>query len=182
MVTWKADGTRYILVVDRGHVYLVDRKFDIVRQAPEGCLVRRPLRLPPPLPLRWCLCPAGLGCLRVHCAVHTQRVDPNFCPCLAARVPARFLEYIPRDQRKAYGGLKFGGLLPFTVLDGEMVVDEDVETGKFRRRYLIYDCMLYKGRNVMHEPFKERFRLIDEIMAARTEERNLANAGRMKHK
>merc|ERR1712039_61384 len=30
MVTWKADGTRYIMLIEQAKIYLIDRKMDVV--------------------------------------------------------------------------------------------------------------------------------------------------------
>jgi hypothetical protein len=45
------------------------------------------------------------------------------------RVPVRFLQYIPAEGRKQTGGFKFGPPHSLTLLDGEMVVDEDLAAG-----------------------------------------------------
>lgn len=41
-------------------------------------------------------------------------------------------------------------------MDGEMVVDEDIETGTRSRRYLAYDLMVLNGRSLAELPFKVR--------------------------
>lgn len=41
-----------------------------------------------------------------------------------------------------------------TLLDGEMVVDEDMETGVMTRRFLAYDLMILNGKSVTHCPFR----------------------------
>lgn len=41
-----------------------------------------------------------------------------------------------------------------TLLDGEMVVDEDIVTGQRKRRYLAYDVMLLHGKSIIDLPFK----------------------------
>lgn len=44
-----------------------------------------------------------------------------------------------------------------TILDGEMVVDHDPQTGMYTRRYLIYDLMVLHGESLSHLPFKVRY-------------------------
>jgi hypothetical protein len=44
-----------------------------------------------------------------------------------------------------------------TLLDGEMVVDEDVKTGTCRRRYLAYDMMVLNQKILADRPFKVCF-------------------------
>ena len=41
-----------------------------------------------------------------------------------------------------------------TLLDGEMVVDEDIVTVQRKRRYLAYDLMLLNGKSIIDLPFK----------------------------
>jgi len=41
-----------------------------------------------------------------------------------------------------------------TLLDGELVVDEDMETGQSTRRFLAYDMMMLNGKPLVQKPFK----------------------------
>lgn len=41
-----------------------------------------------------------------------------------------------------------------TLLDGEMVVDEDMESGIMTRRFLAYDLIILNGESVAQCPFK----------------------------
>lgn len=41
-----------------------------------------------------------------------------------------------------------------TLLDGEMVVDENLETGGRERRFLVYDVMMVDGASIVDKPFK----------------------------
>ena len=41
-----------------------------------------------------------------------------------------------------------------TLLDGELVVDEDRDSGKPRYRYLAYDIMALNDESVVHHPWK----------------------------
>ena len=43
-----------------------------------------------------------------------------------------------------------------TLLDGEMVVDEDIESGQRIRRYLAYDMMALNGVSLVQKPFGVR--------------------------
>lgn len=47
-----------------------------------------------------------------------------------------------------------GGPHHFTLLDGEMVVDEDVVADRRERRYLAYDLVMLNGKSLMDQPFK----------------------------
>lgn len=96
MVTWKADGTRYMLLLSPMGTYLVDRSFAVRR-----------------LQMRW--------------------------PTAAPDSP---LQYNAGQPHRS------------TLLDGEMVVDEDSGTHRQTRRYLAYDIMLLNGRPLRHEEFE----------------------------
>ena len=41
-----------------------------------------------------------------------------------------------------------------TLLDGEMIVDEDKKSGKQQRRYLVYDMIMLEGEVLIRRPFK----------------------------
>jgi hypothetical protein len=41
-----------------------------------------------------------------------------------------------------------------TLLDGEMVVDEDIVTGGHTRRYLAYDLMSLNSKSLVNRPWK----------------------------
>lgn len=106
-VTWKADGTRYMILLCLDGVYLVGRDNRI------------------------------------------------------RRVWVRF-PYYPKEA----------GIPPtrhnFTLLDGEMVVDKDVKTGKLERRLLVFDVMCICGQPCVQQPFSFRFEAIDrEVMNLR---------------
>lgn len=49
---------------------------------------------------------------------------------------------------------QYQALHHFTLLDGEMVVDEDPATGAKRRRYLVYDLIVLQGVSTVKWPFK----------------------------
>ena len=95
-VTWKADGTRYMLYIGPLGTYLVDRSFKVRR-----------------VQMRW------------------PTTDP--------RSPLRYSPHV----------LHHG-----TLLDGEMVVDEEKTTGKQTRRYLAYDVMQLLNKPLRHTELK----------------------------
>ncbi len=43
-------------------------------------------------------------------------------------------------------------------MDGELVVDEDIETGQRTRRFLAYDMMMLNGKPLVQKPCKVRTR------------------------
>jgi len=58
-------------------------------------------------------------------------------------------------SRPSGGGAgKPRGVHHVTLLDGEMVVDTDVVTGKLTRRFLAYDLMTLNTHSVAARPFK----------------------------
>ena len=95
-VTWKADGTRYMLYISVLGTYLVDRSFNARR-----------------VQMRW--------------------------PTAASKSPLQYDPALPQHG---------------TLLDGEMIVDEDKATGKQTRRYLVYDMMQLCGRPLRTAEFK----------------------------
>jgi mRNA-capping enzyme len=113
-VTWKADGTRYLILLHRAGTYLIDRS---------NAVRRVQMRWPSPLP------PA----------------DPTN----------------KQPPRAPIGGLHQG-----TILDGEMVVDEDLVTGKRTRRFLAYDSMVINGEIVTQRPWIDRWNYIDKFIEA----------------
>ncbi|KAK9804496.1 hypothetical protein WJX73_010638 [Symbiochloris irregularis] len=117
-VTWKADGTRYMLLICKWGAYLIDRSFTV------------------------------------------RRVQMRF--------PKSTEPAAPGQPRRA------GGPHHFTLLDGEMVVDEDIVNDSVQRRYLAYDLMMLEGKSLMRQPFKVRFSLIKkEITQPRSTEKQI---------
>jgi len=51
-----------------------------------------------------------------------------------------------------------------TILDGEMVVDEDMVSGQRTRRFLAYDLVSLNGDNMVHLPWSKRWGFIDEFI------------------
>ena len=96
-VTWKADGTRYMLYISNMGTYLVDRSFKVRR-----------------VQMRW--------------------------PTAAK----------PGHQPAFNPAILHNG----TLLDGEMVVDEDKDTHKQIRRYLAYDMMQNMAKPMKLKEFK----------------------------
>ncbi|XP_031494224.1 uncharacterized protein LOC116260211 isoform X1 [Nymphaea colorata] len=108
--TWKADGTRYMMLITHDGCYLIDRKF------------------------------------------YFRRVQMRF----PLRSPAQ-------DDRNHHH---------LTLLDGEMIIDTDPETGQQNRRYLVYDLMMLNHKPVIELPFCERWKLIEkEVIEPRNIER-----------
>mmetsp|Transcript_11085 Transcript_11085/g.23903 ORF Transcript_11085/g.23903 Transcript_11085/m.23903 type:complete len:801 (-) Transcript_11085:769-3171(-) len=105
-VTWKADGTRYMMWISKTGCYLIDRSAKVVR-----------------LQMRF---PTN--------KVKRPGVKPDYP--------------VGRPHHR-------------TLLDGEMVVDHDKATGQHMRRYLAYDIMMINGAALVHNPFIERFKVIE---------------------
>jgi mRNA-capping enzyme len=103
-VTWKADGTRYMVLLLRWGTYLVDRAGGVTR-----------------VQMRW--------------------------PRRAAPPPGGGRPAAPFDPAPHHG----------TILDGEMVVDEDVAAGTRTRRFLAYDCVGVNGRSLAAAPWGRRW-------------------------
>ncbi|KAF6258115.1 mRNA capping enzyme, catalytic domain-containing protein [Scenedesmus sp. NREL 46B-D3] len=92
-VTWKADGTRYLMLLTREGVYLIDRAGEV------------------------------------------------------RRMHMRFPTLLQQQQPK--GAHPVGPPHHWTLLDGEMVVDDIEMAGdKQRRRFLVYDCMMLAGEGI----------------------------------
>ncbi len=110
-VTWKADGTRYLVFIHRMGTYLIDRA---------NVVTRVQMRWPMPLP------PRGQG--------HPPPTAP-------------------------VGPFHVG-----TILDGEMVVDEDPKTKICTRRFLAYDMMVINGMKGLDSPWGERWVAIKKYL------------------
>ena len=120
-VTWKADGTRYMLLAFTEGAFLIDRKNRF------------------------------------------RRVQMRF--------PTR-------SKGRADGGPRIGQPHHGTLLDGEMIVDEDLATGRKERRYLIYDMMAINGAPLVDLKFVDRHNLIErEVVLPRKEEAAVIQKG-----
>ncbi|KAL6780541.1 MRCE1 [Auxenochlorella protothecoides x Auxenochlorella symbiontica] len=118
-VTWKADGTRYMLVILPSGTYLVDRK-----------LATRRVQMRWPLPAK------------------PQAGVPQKAPV--------------------------GPPHSLTILDGEMIVDDDLLSDRKQRRFLAYDLMALNGKSVVGLPWKERYDMIKRyVMDPRKLERHV---------
>ncbi|KAL4857277.1 mRNA-capping enzyme [Chlorella vulgaris] len=125
-VTWKADGTRYMLVLLRWGTYLVDRKFAVTRVQ---------MRWPTPL------LPGTRG----------------------AKGPT-------------------GPMHHWTVLDGEMVVDDILAEDRRERRFLAYDMVMLNGQSLVDRPWMERFKLVQKhVIEPRQLERHTITSGTWKY-
>ncbi|KAK9281057.1 hypothetical protein L1049_003950 [Liquidambar formosana] len=108
--TWKADGTRYMMLLTWDGCYLIDRNFKF------------------------------------------QRVHMRF-PCRSTN------EGIAEKTHNC------------TLLDGEMIIDIDRNTGKQERRYLIYDMMAINKTSIIELPFHERWEMMEkEVIEPRKKE------------
>lgn len=118
MVTWKADGTRYMLLLCHWGCYIIDRSFRIRR-------------------------------VQMRC---------------------------PTKLHKGMKATKNQALHHFTLLDGEMVVDDHPETGIKRRRYLVYDLLVLQGTSTVKWPFQKRLSAAStEVVEARDTDRAAAH-------
>ncbi|MBA0572294.1 hypothetical protein Golob_002647, partial [Gossypium lobatum] len=110
--TWKADGTRYMMLITVDGCYLIDRSFNF------------------------------------------RRVQMRF-PC--------------RHPTEGIGD----GTHHFTLLDGEMVIDNLPDSQKQERRYLIYDMMALNHTPIIERPFYERWKMLEkEVIEPRNYERH----------
>ncbi|KDD75262.1 mRNA capping enzyme [Helicosporidium sp. ATCC 50920] len=118
-VTWKADGTRYMILVLQEGTYLVDRKLAVRR-----------------VQLRWPMPPSSSG------------------------KPAK--------------------LQHLTLLDGEMIVDEEMDTGRRQRRFLAYDLMHVAGHSLVKLPWKKRYDILQrDVVGPRQREGGAIGAGQL---
>jgi mRNA-capping enzyme len=127
MLTWKSDGTRYIMLIEFGNVYLINRKMDVV-----------------------------------------------------SRTSIRFLDNVSTVNQSSNPKFKIGGLLPLTILDGEMIVDENSKTNGLK--FLIFDLMCYKGSVVTKMHFRHRHTRIKAIITTRKIEMILNNQRKFNYK
>ncbi|KAI9196769.1 hypothetical protein LWI28_026842 [Acer negundo] len=110
--TWKADGTRYMMLITMDGCFLIDRTFNFRRVQ-----MRFPCRHPN----------EGLGEKTHH----------------------------------------------FTLLDGEMIIDQLPDSQKQERRYLIYDMIAINQVSIIERPFYERWKMLEkEIIEPRNYERH----------
>ena len=106
-VTWKADGTRYLIFIHRTGTYLIDRSNTVTRVQ---------MRWPTPLPKH-----------------PTQKINAPV------------------------GNFHVG-----TILDGEMVVDEDPGTKLRTRRFLVYDMIVLNTVKLQLTPWIDRWKYVEE--------------------
>lgn len=65
------------------------------------------------------------------------------------RFPTPLPEDVQRREKRLVGPSHHN-----TLLDGEMVVDEDKATGQHVRRFLVYDVVVINDKPVGDQPFK----------------------------
>merc|ERR1712072_518175 len=56
---------------------------------------------------------------------------------------------------------------PLTIFDGEMVLNRDLEKMIECRRFLLFDLLYYKGRNMLQLPFEIRYKKLSEIISTK---------------
>ena len=151
-VTWKADGTRYLLAIMPWGAYFIDRALGVQRVQ-----ARFPCR-----------------CTSKHAAAAAAAAAN--AAALAAGLqldPSKPPPPPPKDFRPPLIGPPHFQ----TLLDGEMVVDEDLATGMRTRRFLVYDAVVLNGKSLVEVPFKQRYEAIEaEVVAPRSKERDAIDA------
>ena len=153
-VTWKADGTRYLLAIMPWGAYFIDRALGVQRvqaRFPRRCSSAQAAA-------------AAAAAAALAAAGGAAQLDPSEPP------PPP-----PKDFRPPLIGPPHFQ----TLLDGEMVVDEDLATGIRTRRFLVYDAVVLNGRSLVDVPFKQRYEAIEaEVVAPRSKERDAIEAVR----
>lgn len=122
--TWKADGTRYMMLITWDGCYLIDRKF----------LFRRiDMRFP-------CRYSNGVYAYSIYFCCQVWLVI-----CLDIRKISGFLNLLCNLIFLFFKYNHIKGTPErnhhYTLLDGEMIIDMDPQTQKQERRYLIYDLV-----------------------------------------
>lgn len=120
--TWKADGTRYMMLITWDGCYLIDRRFHFRRVQ-----MRFPCRYSNKVSVHFHICHMECALLDVRC----------FCKWLSPLCIIILSKVIPEKTHH------------FTLLDGEMIIDTDPNTQKQERRYLIYDVMSINQASVV---------------------------------
>ncbi|GAA98631.1 uncharacterized protein L969DRAFT_24551 [Mixia osmundae IAM 14324] len=67
--------------------------------------------------------------------------------------------YFPRHD-------SFENLQTDTLLDAELVIDVDPESGQHVLRLLLFDCLVVNGENIMHKPLLSRYGRLREFVVA----------------
>ena len=153
-VTWKADGTRYLLAIMPWGSYFIDRALGVQRvqaRFPCRCTSKQATA-------------AAIAAATAAATAAGVKLDPTKPP------PPP-----PKDFRPPLIGPPHFQ----TLLDGEMVVDEDLATGARTRRFLVYDAVVLNGKSLVDVPFKMRYEAIEaEVVAPRSKERDAIEAVR----
>ena len=151
-VTWKADGTRYLLAVMPWGAYFIDRALGVQRvqaRFPGRCTSKQAAA-------------AAVAAAAAAALAAGSTLDPTKPP------PPP-----PKDFRPPLIGPPHFQ----TLLDGEMVVDEDLASGIRTRRFLVYDAVVLNGKSLVEVPFKQRYEAIEaEVVAPRSKERDAIEA------
>jgi mRNA-capping enzyme len=181
-VTWKADGTRYLVLLVMDGVYLFDRRGFAVRRLQLRCATRG-----------WWLPPVEeeefkgkeKEYLRIKADPAQREVAKKLSRRLGELQQKRLVE--KADQlatRMLHNG---------TLLDGELVIDtgnvhnaesSGLKPGEQKRRFLIFDVIAVGNSrtgqvHLRSEPWDKRYRMIDEhITAPRKKDMERAAAAR----
>ena len=125
--TWKADGTRYMMLITVDGCYLIDRTFTFRRVQ-----MRFPCK--------------STNEVNMHASFRKISGLQSFTSRIKCRwlVIWRYYIYCKALADKTHH---------FTLLDGEMIIDTLPDTQKQERRYLIYDLMAINQISVVEVRF-----------------------------
>lgn len=155
-VTWKADGTRYLLAIMPWGAYFIDRALGVQRvqaRFPRRCTSKQAAA-------------AAVAAAMAAAAAAGVHLDPDKP---APPPPKDFRPPLIAPQQPHFQ----------TLLDGEMVVDEDLASGARTRRFLVYDAIVLNGKSLVEVPFWQRYEAIEaEVVAPRARERDAIEAVR----
>eukprot|EP00892_Ulva_mutabilis_P007765 jgi/Ulvmu1/5360/UM022_0154.1 len=134
------------------------------------------------------LCHSGMFLIdrRMHITrVHMRfPVGPRRPPIgmLAARDPAAWVAAFKRGTLTVPARLDPAQLAlhHMTLVEGEMVIDEQPGGGK-ERAFYVYDLMMIQGVLVTDLPWKQRYMLMEEVTRPRTEEADCIRRGGWPH-
>ena len=179
-MTWKADGTRYLLLVCIWGCYLVDRAFRVRRvqmrfpRSTDGPLGGAKRCAAGAQSLSLCTTAAAAPCTRSMDSALTGKQPQQMCHTSRAalqRFPFSLVKSTAAVMLHQAGastvgctsreltqmqGLRAAGPQHFTLMDGELVVDLDIMTDQKSYRFLAYDLVMDNGANLTAQPFSVR--------------------------
>ncbi|KAF1888636.1 hypothetical protein Lal_00011410 [Lupinus albus] len=191
--TWKADGTRYMMLITMDGCYLIDRNFNFRRvQMRSGSRATKFLSLLFTYAKSFVMFSTTSPKLNrllykelnFHISVFIRSMYRTNFSTLGSILfegnqqashssfVLRIFQPIPLEVPK----LAIFGLGEkthhFTLLDGEMVIDTLPDSHKQERRYLIYDMMAINQVSIIERPFYERWKMLEkEVIEPRNQER-----------